>query len=110
MMYVSNMVPTVDRGRFYACGRVFRGAIATGQEVRTHGPHCYLGGEEDLIVRSIQRTVLMMGRASEQIAGVPCGNTVALVGVDQYLWKSDPLTRWKILRTLRTWSTACLQS
>merc|ERR1719329_294050 len=38
------------------------------------------------------RTVLMMGRTVEQIADVPCGNTVALVGVDQYILKSGTLT------------------
>merc|ERR1712194_820242 len=32
--------------------------------------------------------LLMMGRTVEQISDVPCGNTVALVGVDQYLLKS----------------------
>ena len=30
MMYVSKMVPTSDKGRFYAFGRVFSGTIATG--------------------------------------------------------------------------------
>merc|ERR1712139_737591 len=40
----------------------------------------------------IQRTVLMMGRATEQIADVPCGNTVALVGIDQYIVKTGTLT------------------
>jgi len=34
----------------------------------------------------------MMGRSTEQIADVPCGNTVALVGVDQYLLKSGTIT------------------
>merc|ERR1712185_391897 len=34
----------------------------------------------------------MMGRSVEQIADVPCGNTVALVGVDQYILKSGTLT------------------
>ena len=33
MMYVSKMVPTSDKGRFYAFGRVFSGTIATGQLV-----------------------------------------------------------------------------
>merc|ERR1712194_494002 len=46
----------------------------------------------DLNVKSIQRTVLMMGRTVEQISDVPCGNTVALLGVDQYLLKSGTLT------------------
>jgi elongation factor 2 len=92
MMYVSKMVPTSDKGRFYAFGRVFSGTIATGQKVRIQGPFYKPGGKEDLNVKNIQRTVLMMGRTTEQIADVPCGNTVALVGIDQYLLKSGTLT------------------
>merc|ERR1719254_111399 len=92
MMYVSKMVPTNDKGRFYAFGRVFAGTIATGQKVRIQGPHYKPGGKEDLNVKNIQRTVLMMGRTTEQIADVPCGNTVALVGIDQYLLKSGTIT------------------
>jgi len=30
MMYVSKMVPTSDKGRFVAFGRVFSGTISTG--------------------------------------------------------------------------------
>merc|ERR1719387_2375527 len=67
MMYVSKMVPTSDKGRFYAFGRVFSGTIATGQRVRIQGPHYKPGGKEDLNIKSIQRTVLMMGRTTEQI-------------------------------------------
>merc|ERR1719468_319571 len=92
LMYVSKMVPTSDKGRFYAFGRVFSGTIATGQKVRIQGPHYKPGSKEDLNVKSIQRTVLMMGRTVEQIPDVPCGNTVTLVGVDQYLLKSGTLT------------------
>merc|ERR1712099_88457 len=92
MMYVSKMVPTSDKGRFYAFGRVFSGTIATGLKVRIQGPHYKPGGKEDLDVKSVQRTVLMMGRSTEQIADVPCGNTVALVGVDQFLLKSGTIT------------------
>lgn len=92
MMYVSKMVPTSDKGRFYAFGRVFSGTIATGQKVRIQGPHYKPGGKEDLNIKSIQRTVLMMGRTVEQIADVPCGNTVALVGVDQFILKAGTLT------------------
>merc|ERR1712166_113231 len=92
MMYISKMVPTSDKGRFYAFGRVFSGTIATGQRVRIQGPHYKPGSKEDLNMKNIQRTVLMMGRTVEQIADVPCGNTVALVGVDQYILKSGTLT------------------
>merc|ERR1719336_2360781 len=84
MMYVSKMVPTSDKGRFYAFGRVF--------SVTIQGPHYKPGSKEDLNVKNIQRTVLMMGRTTEQIADVPCGNTVALVGIDQYLLKSGTIT------------------
>merc|ERR1711990_231938 len=92
MMYVSKMVPTSDKGRFYAFGRVFSGTVATGQKVRIQGQHYKPGGKEDLNIKNIQRTVLMMGRVVEQIADVPCGNTVALVGVDQYILKSGTIT------------------
>merc|ERR1712086_424519 len=68
---------------------------ATGQKVRIQGPHYKPGGKEDLNIRTIQRTVLMMGRTTEQIPDVPCGNTVALVGVDQYLLKSGTLTTFE---------------
>jgi len=92
MMYVSKMIPTSDKGRFYAFGRVFSGTIATGQKVRIQGPHYKPGTKEDLNIKNVQRTVLMMGRTTEQIADVPCGNTVALVGIDGYLLKSGTIT------------------
>merc|ERR1712100_761687 len=92
MMYVSKMVPTADKGRFHAFGRVFSGTIATGSKVRIQGPHYKPGGKEDLNIKNIQRTVLMMGRTVEQIADVPCGNTVALVGVDQFILKTGTIT------------------
>merc|ERR1711937_624454 len=92
MMYISKMVPTSDKGRFYAFGRVFSGTVATGQKVRILGSHYKPGGKEDLNVKNIQRTVLMMGRTTEQIQDVPCGNTVGLVGVDQFILKSGTLS------------------
>merc|ERR1712137_798245 len=95
MLYISKMVPTSDKGRFYAFGRVFAGTIATGQKVRIQGSHYKPGSKEDLNVKSIQRTVLMMGRTTEQIADVPCGNTVALVGVDAFILKSGTLSTFE---------------
>jgi len=92
MMYVSKMVPTSDKGRFYAFGRVFSGTVATGQKVRIMGPNYEPGQKRDLNVKAIQRTVIMMGRIVEQVSDVPCGNNVALVGVDQYLIKTGTLT------------------
>jgi len=90
MMYISKMIP--DKGRFFAFGRVFSGTVATGQKVRIQGPHYVPGGKDDLTIKSIQRTCLMMGRTVEQLSDVPCGNTCALVGVDQYILKTGTLT------------------
>lgn len=92
MLYVSKMVPTSDKGRFYAFGRVFSGTVRSGLKVRIQGPNYTPGKKEDLFVKAIQRTVLMMGRFIEPIDDVPAGNIVGLVGVDQFLLKSGTLT------------------
>jgi len=92
MMYISKMVPTTDKGRFYAFGRVFSGTVKTGQKVRIMGPNYVPGKKDDLFVKNIQRTVLMMGRYVEPIEDCPCGNTIALVGIDQYLLKSGTIS------------------
>ena len=55
MMYVSKMVPTSDKGRFYAFGRVFSGRVRTGQKVRIMGPNYVPGKKNDLFEKSIQR-------------------------------------------------------
>ncbi|KAJ3111027.1 Elongation factor 2 [Physocladia obscura] len=92
MLYVSKMVPTSDKGRFYAFGRVFSGTVRAGQKVRIQGPNYIPGKKEDLFVKNVQRTVLMMGRTVEAIEDCPCGNIVGLVGIDQFLLKSGTLT------------------
>jgi len=95
MMYVSKMVPTSDKGRFYAFGRVFSGTVATGQKCRIMGPNYVPGKKDDLYEKSIQRTILMMGRYVESIEDVPCGNICGLVGVDQFLVKTGTITTHK---------------
>merc|ERR1712213_28770 len=101
MMYISKMVPTSDKGRFYAFGRVFSGTVRTGQKVRIMGPNYIPGKKEDLVVKPIQRTVLMMGRTTEAIDDCPCGNTIALVGIDQYLVKSGTITTSEVAHNFK---------
>lgn len=101
-MYISKMVPTSDKGRFYAFGRVFSGTVATGQKVRIMGPNYVPGKKTDLWVKNIQRTVIMMGRYTEQVPDVPAGNTCALVGVDQYLLKSGTICTEEDAHTIKT--------
>merc|ERR1712168_246691 len=95
MMYVSKMVPTSDKGRFYAFGRVFSGKVGSGLKVRIMGPNFVPGSKSDLYEKSIQRSILMMGRYIEAIEDVPCGNICGLVGVDQFLVKTGTITTFK---------------
>ncbi|KAE8414864.1 P-loop containing nucleoside triphosphate hydrolase protein [Aspergillus pseudocaelatus] len=101
MLYVSKMVPTSDKGRFYAFGRVYSGIVRSGLQVRIQGPNYTPGKKEDLFIKKIQRTVLMMGGKTEAIDDVPCGNIVGLVGVDQFLLKSGTLTTSETAHNLK---------
>ncbi|KAL5536007.1 EFT2_1 [Sanghuangporus sanghuang] len=92
VLYVSKMVPTSDKGRFYAFGRVFSGTVRSGPKYRIQGPNYLPGKKDDLFVKAVQRTVLMMGRYIEPIEDCPAGNIVGLVGIDQFLLKSGTVT------------------
>jgi len=101
MMYVSKMVPTSEKGRFYAFGRVFSGTIAGGQKVRIMGPNYVPGGKSDLWVKNVQRTIIMMGRTVEHVPDIPAGNTCGLVGVDAYLIKTGTLTTSEVAHNIK---------
>ena len=59
MMYVSKMVPSTDKGRFYAVARVFSGTVSSGMKVRIMGPEYRPGNkmQTDLYIKGIQRYV-----------------------------------------------------
>jgi len=95
MLYVSKMIPSSDKGRFFAFGRVFAGKVGTGQKVRIMGPNYVPGQKKDLYIKAVQRTVLCMGRRQDAVEDVPCGNTVAMVGLDQFITKNATLTNDK---------------
>merc|ERR1711971_133854 len=101
-MYVSKLVPTPEKGRFIAFGRVFSGTIKTGQEIRILGPDFVFGKKKDLFIKKVQRTLLMMGRYVEQIADCPAGNVCGLVGIDQFLLKSGTLTTSETFHPFQT--------
>jgi len=92
MMFISKLIPTNEGGRFYAFGRVFSGTVTVSKKVRILGPNFKQGRQEDLYEKNVQRVVLMMGRRAEDVADVPCGNTCALVGVDQCILKQGTIT------------------
>jgi elongation factor 2 len=87
MMYISKMVPTSEGARFHTFGRIFSGIVATGQHVRVIGSNYIPGGKDDLHTVAIQQTVLMIGPKIGNLQNCPCGNTITLAGIDQYLVK-----------------------
>merc|ERR1711906_98430 len=101
MVYISKMVPTADNSRFVAFGRVFSGTIKTGQKARIMGPNYVPGNKSDLYVKSIQRVMLMMAGKTEAIDDVPCGNTVGIVGIDQYILKTGTITDFEGAHNIR---------
>ena len=92
MVYVSKMIPNSDQTRFFAFGRVFSGTISTGQTIRILGPNYQANGSEDLFEKKISGLVIMMGKGKESIVDVPCGNTVGILGIDNFLTKTGTLT------------------
>lgn len=92
MCFISKMIPTNDKGRFYSFGRVFSGTLSSGMKVRILGPQYKIGSNNDLSIKNIQRMVLMMGRNVENIEKCPCGNTVGILGIDQFILKTATIT------------------
>jgi len=92
MLYISKMVPAADRGRFIAFGRVFSGTVRTGVKVRIMGPNYEPGSKKDLNIKAVQRAMLMMGRRTEAVDSVPCGNTVGIVGLDAVILKTASIS------------------
>ncbi|MCO5558083.1 hypothetical protein L7F22_011659 [Adiantum nelumboides] len=88
MLYGSKMIPAFDKGRFFAFGRVFSGKVSTGMKVRIMVPR----QKSDLHVKSVQWTIVWIGRRQEAIEDVPCGNTMALIGLDHFISKNATLT------------------
>lgn len=64
------------------------GTVRSGLKVRIQGPNYVPGKKDDLFIKAIQRTVLMMGGKVDPIDDMPAGNIVGLVGIDQFLLKS----------------------
>jgi elongation factor 2 len=111
-VFISKHVPTKDNARFISFGRVFSGTLRTSSKVCILGPE-YEGpawgvdsvddsADESPMVAlvpardvvenvQIQRTVVMMADRTEPADEVPCGNTVAMFGIDAHVNKTCTL-------------------
>jgi elongation factor 2 len=62
---------------------------------------CLVVAQTDLYVKNIQKVCIAMGRSFENMDSVPAGNTVCLVGIDQYLLKSGTITTSDVAHNFR---------
>ncbi|GER42187.1 elongation factor 2 [Striga asiatica] len=88
------MIPTSDKKKFLALGRVLSRKVSTGLTVRIMGPNYQPTKKEGQYSKSVESMVIWMGKNKNQktIEDVPCGNIVAIVGLDDVITKSDTLT------------------
>jgi elongation factor 2 len=100
MMFVSKMV--FDGTRFLAFGRVFSGTLSAGNKVRILGPNYKVGKQEDYFEKNIMKVVVWMASKIESMDSVPCGNTCALVGIDQCLVKQGTITDHPNAHTIKS--------
>ncbi|ADM12634.1 translation elongation factor 2 [Encephalitozoon intestinalis ATCC 50506] len=105
-MYVSKMISSNDN-RFIAFGRVFSGKIYPGMKIRVQEPG-YTPLPEDsegsplLHIKSVLRTVVMMGRGYKDVPNCPAGNIIGIVGVDDCLKKTGTITNRKDSYNIRS--------
>jgi elongation factor 2 len=90
LVYVSKLIPDpTEKGthsRFIAFGRVFSGTVKGSMKVNVRSKGQWRTGG------SVQRVSIMMAGSFETIGSVPCGNTVALHGVDSHIVKTGTVT------------------
>ena len=90
-IYISKMIPI--EGRFAAFGRIFSGTVRSGERVRILGANYKAGEKTELYEKNIgQVGIFMMGKSPESLPDIPCGNTVALTGIDECLQKTGTIS------------------
>lgn len=104
MVYISKMVPSTDKGRFFAFGRVFSGTLSSGMKVRVMGPQYEPGKSHDLFYKTNPRAVILMGSKITSVGDVPCGNIVGIGGIDKFLVKSGTVTTFEKAHNMKVYT------
>lgn len=86
VVFISKMAPASGKG-FYAFGRVFSGTLKPGMKAYILDPLAPSKAKE----KNIPGVLVMMGKSAQRMECVPCGNTVAIMGIDDLLVKSGTL-------------------
>lgn len=103
LIYISKMIPeSLDSGKFFAFGRVFSGTAQAGQIVRIMAHDYKPGNESGLHIKNLTRCVCMIGQQPVHFDKIPCGNIVALSGIDKILLKSGTISTYEWAHTIRS--------
>jgi len=98
-VFVSKFI-NIDE-RFIAFGRVFSGTVHSSQKVKIMGANYSPEGSEKPYIKNVQQVCTIMGGKIAQMGAIPCGNTVGLVGIDQYLIKQGTVTSLDVEHPLK---------
>lgn len=69
--------------------------MKAGQKAYVLGSGYQHGKKEDFYEVRLENPVLQMGKNFETVMEVPCGNTIALTGLDKVIKKSGTITTLK---------------
>ncbi|KAL6867752.1 hypothetical protein ACP4OV_015776 [Aristida adscensionis] len=94
MLYVSLKIPTSDKGSSFAFGHVFSGKVSTGMNVRIMASNG-TRDQKEVYANIVHSPSIWMGKKLVSVEDIPCGSTVALVGMDQFVAKNATLTNVK---------------
>ncbi|CAF4454969.1 unnamed protein product, partial [Rotaria sp. Silwood2] len=92
MIYISKIIPTLNKSHYYAFGRIFSGIVKSNEHVRILGSNYQPGKRVDLYIKNIQQIVVIMGQSIQPIDNLSCGNICGLIGIHQYLVRTGTIT------------------
>ncbi len=84
------MFPVPNTKSFYAFGRVFSGTLRTGEKIYALGQS--KSNKKDEHSKNVQRLLPMSIRSTDSLETCPCGNIVALQGIDTLLIKCGTIS------------------
>lgn len=92
MIYISKMIPTSNKERFFAFGRIFSGTIHNDEKVRIMGPSYRNGKNEGLYIKKIKDILVMNNKDFTVLSKAISGSLIALSCIDQYILKTATIT------------------
>jgi elongation factor 2 len=86
------MIP-IGGERLAAYGRIFSGTIKSGEKVRIMGTNYKIGNKNELYEKNVgQVGIFLLGNNPEYLPDVPCGSTLTITGIDDYILKTGTIT------------------